>query len=248
METIMRFNIFKFGNLRIHQLRGTAMGTSSACIWATIYYAIHENKVLLPRYGRHLYKRKLLRFIDDIWAIWIFEPGANRATSLPWKAFCKDLSFGRLTWKVTRPSRHAIFLDLNLYIVRRQIKTTTYQKELNLYLYLPGSSAHTLGMIKGTIYGQLLCYYEHNNANDDYLKVACLLRSPPESVTTDYVQIPQAILERHQLFTLAVDVMFVNGVPFLVSVARGLNLVTAEFTPSRTAKQLAAGITRMIDL
>ena len=54
---------------------------------------------------------------------------------------------------------------------------------------------------------------------------------------------------RAQLNTrLAVDVMFVNGVPFLVSVARGLNLVTAEFTPSRTAKQLAAGITRMIDL
>jgi len=62
----------------------------------------------------------------------------------------------------------------------------------------------------------------------------------------DYVQIPRAILEQHQRVTLAVDVMFVNGVPFLVSVARGLNLVTAEFTPSRTAKQLAAGITRMI--
>jgi hypothetical protein len=42
--------------------------------------------------------------------------------------------------------------------------------------------------------------------------------------------------------------MFVNGVPFLVSVARGLNLVKAKFTPSQTAKQLAAGITRMIDL
>jgi len=42
--------------------------------------------------------------------------------------------------------------------------------------------------------------------------------------------------------------MFVNGVPFLVSVARGLNLVTAKFTPSRTAKKLAAGITRMMDL
>jgi hypothetical protein len=70
----------------------------------------------------------------------------------------------------------------------------------------------------------------------------------PESVTTDYVQIPRVILEWHQLVTLAVDVIFVNGVPFLVSVARGLNLVTAEFTPSRTAKQLAAGITQMIDL
>ena len=61
------------------------------------------------------------------------------------------------------------------------------------------------------------------------------------------MQIAQAILERHQLVTLAVDVTFVNGVPFLVSVARGLNLVTAKFTPSQTAEQLAAGITRMID-
>jgi hypothetical protein len=62
------------------------------------------------------------------------------------------------------------------------------------------------------------------------------------------VQIPWVILEQHQLVTLAVDVMFVNEVPFLVSVARGLNLVTAKFMPSRTAKQLAAGIPRMIDL
>jgi hypothetical protein len=74
------------------------------------------------------------------------------------------------------------------------------------------------------------------------------VQRPPESVTTDYVQIPRVILERHQLVTLAVDVIFVNKVPFLVSVARGLNLVTAKFTPSRTAKQLAAGITQMIDL
>jgi D-aminopeptidase len=42
--------------------------------------------------------------------------------------------------------------------------------------------------------------------------------------------------------------MFVNRLSFLVSVARGLSLVTAEFTRSRTAKQLAAGITQMIDL
>ncbi len=45
--------------------------------------------------------------------------------------------------------------------------------------------------------------------------------------------------------TVAVDVMFVNGVLFR---GQRLNLVTAKFTPSRTAKQLAVGITRMIDL
>ncbi len=74
------------------------------------------------------------------------------------------------------------------------------------------------------------------------------VQRPPDSVNTNYVQIPRVILERHQLVTLAVDVMFVNGGPFLVSVARGLNLVTTEFTPSRRAKQLAVGITRMMDL
>jgi hypothetical protein len=71
---------------------------------------------------------------------------------------------------------------------------------------------------------------------------------PPDSVTTNYVQIPRVILEQHQLVTLAVDVMFVDGVSFLVSVARGMNLVTTKFTPSCTAKQFAAGITLVMDL
>jgi hypothetical protein len=42
--------------------------------------------------------------------------------------------------------------------------------------------------------------------------------------------------------------MFVNGVPFLVSASCGLNLLTAEHTPSCTAKNLAAGITHIMDL
>jgi hypothetical protein len=43
--------------------------------------------------------------------------------------------------------------------------------------------------------------------------------------------------------------MFVNGaVPFLVSVAHGLNLVTAKYMPSRTAKKLTAGIKRVMAL
>jgi hypothetical protein len=72
------------------------------------------------------------------------------------------------------------------------------------------------------------------------------VRRPPESVLTDYVQIPRIILERYQLVTLAVDVMFVNGVPFLVSVSRDLNLITAEFTSTLTAKALASKIDQIL--
>ncbi len=44
---------------------------------------------------------------------------------------------------------------------------------------------------------------------------------------------------------MTADVMFVNGVPFLVSLARGLNLLTAEFLPVRTAKSLASRIKKI---
>ncbi len=52
------------------------------------------------------------------------------------------------------------------------------------------------------------------------------VRETPALVTTNYVQIPQKILKQHRLVVLAVDFMFVNNVPFLVSVARGLNFIT----------------------
>jgi hypothetical protein len=39
--------------------------------------------------------------------------------------------------------------------------------------------------------------------------------------------------------TLVADVMFVNGLPFLVTSSIGLSLVMIEHLPSRTAKRLA---------
>ncbi len=42
------------------------------------------------------------------------------------------------------------------------------------------------------------------------------VRRLPDSVTTNYVQIPRTLLEWHQRVTLAVAVMFVNGVEALI--------------------------------
>jgi hypothetical protein len=68
------------------------------------------------------------------------------------------------------------------------------------------------------------------------------VRRPPEAIRTDFVHIPRIFLDRHRVVVLTADVMFVNGVPFLVSLARGLNLLTCEFLPVRTAKSLASRI------
>jgi hypothetical protein len=65
-----------------------------------------------------------------------------------------------------------------------------------------------------------------------------MTRRKPEHVQVDYVQIPQDLVKMHKYVTLAADVMFVNGLPFLVTSSRGISLVTIEYLPSRTAKHL----------
>ena len=58
------------------QLIGTAMGTSAAVMWVTMYYGYHETIVLLPKYGANLLYFK--RFIDDNSTVWTsFKTGVN---------------------------------------------------------------------------------------------------------------------------------------------------------------------------
>ena len=66
-----------------------------------------------------------------------------------------------------------------------------------------------------------------------------------ERVRVEYVQIPWDFVQLHKYVTLVVDVMFVNGLPFLVTSLRGLSLVTIEHLPSRTAKHLAQTLERV---
>ena len=50
------------------QLLGTAMGTSAAVMWATLYDAYHEVHTLLPNHGHNLLY--FIRYIDVILGIW----------------------------------------------------------------------------------------------------------------------------------------------------------------------------------
>ena len=83
---------------------------------------------------------------------------------------------GKLKWIIEEPSREMSFLDITIKInVCNRIKTRTYQKPMNLFLYLPGPSAHPHGCIKGTIHGLLRRYYEQNSKRSDYVHFAVTL-------------------------------------------------------------------------
>jgi hypothetical protein len=65
-------------------------------------------------------------------------------------------------------------------------------------------------------------------------------------VYTDRISIPGDFHRLHRFVTLTGDVMFVNGVAFLVTLSRDIRLVTAEFTPSCTAKQLGSSLMKVV--
>ena len=171
MNIVMRFNVFEFGDTIIRQKMGTAMGTPSACTYATIYYAYHEISTLLRKYERHLIYYK--RFIDDGNGLW-----NDRDDPDAWNRFKADVDdFGSLRWEVEERSREVNFLDLTITINdSNRIETRTYQKPMNLYLYLHHASAHPPGVLKGMIYGCMRRYYLQNSHRSDYLRMIRLLR------------------------------------------------------------------------
>jgi hypothetical protein len=50
---------------------------------------------------------------------------------------------------------------------------------------------------------------------------------------TEYVKIPKEIISLNKNVTLAVDIMFVCGVPFMVSILRKIKFTTVEYLPGR---------------
>ena len=57
-------------------------------------------------------------------------------------------------------------------------------------------------------------------------------RKKPTRVVPVYMGIPRAIYERYKDLVLTADVMFVNGIAFLVTLSRGIRLYTTEHLPN----------------
>ena len=164
LSIIMTHNVFKFGDLHYHQLSGTAMGTAVAPIFALLYYGIHEETTLLPKFRSNIIYYR--RFIDDIFVLWnpLHDDDCNHVS------FEKDLAFGKLEWKMEPPTTKTVFLDLNIEINRGKIKTSTHHKPLNLHLYIPPKSAHPPKVLYGLIAGSIRRFWLQNSNPKDYRK------------------------------------------------------------------------------
>jgi hypothetical protein len=150
LEILMRQNVFKFGDTFWRQKSGTAMGTPPGANYAELYYGTWE--IDFADYFRTslaLY----CRYIDDGIGLWIHHPDPH-IDQLNFAALQATMnSFGSLEWEFTALSKTIDFMDVRLTITPTGIKSTLYEKPMNLYLYLPPLSAHAPGVLRGLIIG-----------------------------------------------------------------------------------------------
>ena len=150
LRLVMKNNVFQFGDCVYLQKTGTAMGTPPAPGWATLYFALCENKVV-PDFQENVYFYK--RFIDDIIGLWTITNSHTQDAN--WKAFKTNINdpIFKLKWDFSPLQKTADFMDLTLSIVGNRIETTLYEKPHSLHLYIPPSSCHPPGLLPGVVHG-----------------------------------------------------------------------------------------------
>ena len=72
------------------------------------------------------------------------------------------------------------------------------------------------------------------------------VRPKPDSVVTDYVEIPREILESRNKLEVSTDIMFINKLPFLAIISRGMKFTTIEYLPSKNEIALVTSINKIV--
>jgi hypothetical protein len=75
-----------------------------------------------------------------------------------------------------------------------------------------------------------------------------IVQRTPAPVVAEYVSVPQSLVETNRIIMLATDAFFVDGTPFLLTVARRLKFITAEHVRVRTATNLSKHMTRVLEV
>jgi hypothetical protein len=74
------------------------------------------------------------------------------------------------------------------------------------------------------------------------------VRNTPDAMMADYVEIPKEILDLNKAVTIAADVMFMNGLPFVVTISQKIKFATTEYVPSRSHSNLVKSIIKIVPL
>jgi hypothetical protein len=157
LQILMSGTTFKFGDTYWTQESGTAMGSPAAPMYATLYFAIHELDIIPKFPNLRLYGR----YIDDAFGVWTPEVQLNDIENGSQSDKYQELqsqfdAFGKLRWQFTPLLKSVDFLDITIKLDQGRICSLPFEKHLNLYLYIPPTSAHPPGNLQNLIYGRII--------------------------------------------------------------------------------------------
>ena len=76
------------------------------------------------------------------------------------------------------------------------------------------------------------------------------VRRPNPHVPMGIAGVPSSIMKHHQQVTIAIDIMFINAIPFLITISRNLHFGTVEVLPNRqetTIKNKLRAVTHLYE-
>lgn len=167
MLWVLTNNFIEYGDLLFLQIKGTAMGTPFAVVFANLFLA-HLEEILVIRQihpdNRPLFSK---RFIDDIFALCKTNEDAELYKELINREYPTINTTGTIS------PQSGIFLDIEIFkgplFEKEQIlDTKLYQKSTNKYLYLSPATYHPTHVLTGYITSEIKRYRTLCNSDTDY--------------------------------------------------------------------------------
>jgi hypothetical protein len=171
LTLVMTENHLQFGDRFWRQVRGTAMGTPVAVIYAVLFMGWLDT--LLASRTPHLSSHVILhkRYIDDGVVIW----GGEKTDLEAWVSALNGLVPSiSVTWDLC--DTRFTLLDITFSKGERWLQdgvldTCVYQKPLNKYLYIPWRSAHPSHCMRGLILGELRRYILRESSVQGFIRI-----------------------------------------------------------------------------
>ena len=74
------------------------------------------------------------------------------------------------------------------------------------------------------------------------------VRKKSKAIVTTIHELPIEIAERHGIVTLEADIMYINGIPFVVTTSRHIHFCTAELIKNEKSTTIATAIKQVIQV
>lgn len=238
IELILKNNIFYFDDKYYRQLRGTAMGTKMAPVYATLTLGYLEYKMydtIKRNYNFQLHNffvDNYFRYLDDVMLIYDKDQMSISEIS----ALLNDMNVD-LKFKLESHGDQINFLDISIYNNQGKIETDIYYKATDTFQYLNFYSHHPHHTKVALPYNlaRRICTIVSNNENKikrlNELKLVLQNCNYPLNLINDGIQKSLSIDRNELLYPNSAKNESKNVIPF-VSTYNSNNPINSNFVVS----------------